>query len=176
VGTVAHFEWEYEWAPAWQNVGRYTRFAPRLIERATTELRRAFDLGPDASLPPVRVSHTIFASGLLNNQQFIAVHVRHGDFVDVCSAGPDGEPNEDGCTAPLSAYAARVREVQDELRAYHGVDAMHVLMTSDEKDPAWWAEVRALGWGALDFGSPEALADPLGPWYALWCRVCALCD
>jgi hypothetical protein len=176
VGTVGHFEWEYEWSPVWQNVGRYTRFLPRLVERATAELQSAFGLDPHASLPPVCVSHTYSAFGLLSDQQFIAVHVRHGDFVDQCSVGPDVDTEENGCTAPLSAYAARVREVQDDLRTYHGVTATHVLMTSDEKDPAWWAKVRALGWGALNFGSPEALADPLGPWYASRCRVSASCD
>jgi hypothetical protein len=49
--------------------------------------------------------------------QFIAVHIRHGDFGGQCweAARPED------CFAPLSAYAIRVKEVQDELRVKKGI-------------------------------------------------------
>ncbi|KAG1831497.1 hypothetical protein EV424DRAFT_1469968 [Suillus variegatus] len=51
----------------------------------------------------------------------------------------------DQCFAPLSVIARRVSEVQEELCARKGIDAMHVIMTSDERDPEWWSDVGALG-------------------------------
>ncbi|OBZ77786.1 hypothetical protein A0H81_02011 [Grifola frondosa] len=48
------------------------------------------------------------------------------------------------CFAPLSAYARRVREVQEELRDL-SIQATQVIMTSDETDEQWWDEVRAQG-------------------------------
>ena len=46
------------------------------------------------------------------------------------------------------------REVQDELKERKGIDipATRVIITSDERDPAWWAEVQALGWVPIDHG------------------------
>lgn len=44
------------------------------------------------------------------------------------------------------------REVQEELLQRKGIDIpmTHVIITSDEKDPAWWDEVQALGWVRID--------------------------
>ena len=74
------------------------------------------------------------------------MHARRGDFEGWCGDVPREE-----CLAPLAAYARRVREVQDELRGRRGLAVAHVLMTSDERDPAWWAQVRALGWRYVDY-------------------------
>jgi hypothetical protein len=63
VGTVAHFEWEYEWAPAWQTVGKHIRYVPYLVARAKAALRTAFDLGADESLPPVSASSSPLQRG-----------------------------------------------------------------------------------------------------------------
>jgi hypothetical protein len=46
--------------------------------------------------------------------------------------------------------ARRVQEVQDELLQRKGLQVRHVIMTSDEKDSAWWDEVKALGWFSID--------------------------
>ena len=40
----------------------------------------------------------------------------------------------------------------------------HVIITSDESDPAWWDEVKAMGWKTIDhvgLGTEEAF----GKWY-----------
>lgn len=36
------------------------------------------------------------------------------------------------------------------LREQKGLDATHVVMTSDEEDPGWWSDVDALGWARVD--------------------------
>lgn len=42
--------------------------------------------------------------------------------------------------------------------------ADHVLVTSDEEDAAWWAEVGAFGWKYPDHAA-EQTADKYGEWY-----------
>ena len=68
------------------------------------------------------------------------------------------------CFAPLAAIARRVREVQDELRARRWVNAATVVVTSDEKDAGWWADVAARGWTRVDH---KALGteEEHGNWY-----------
>ena len=97
--------------------------------------------------------------------QFISIHVRHGDFGTQCRDVPVLE-----CFAPLSVIDRRVQEVQAELqRKFPGIGGgqpIPVLMTSDERDPAWWEDVRRLGWYFVDHG-PEAenTAGKYGKWY-----------
>ncbi|KAG1840894.1 hypothetical protein C8R48DRAFT_751280 [Suillus tomentosus] len=55
---------------------------------------------------------------------YISVHIRHGDFSQQCK---------------------EVSEAQEELRTRKGIDATHLIMTSDERDPEWWSDVGALG-------------------------------
>ena len=59
------------------------------------------------------------------------------------------------CLATFSSFDVRVNEVKEELtRTYrpgyplHNV--MEVIVTSDETDPSWWDDVRALGYRLLD--------------------------
>ncbi|KAF8922053.1 hypothetical protein CPB85DRAFT_1265699 [Mucidula mucida] len=79
---------------------------------------------------------------------YIGIHVRHSDFGD--------------CFAPLSAIARRVQEVKDEVMEKSGRIVDHVVVTSDEKDPAWWQDVANLGWVAPDHSQTIQL---FGPWY-----------
>ena len=105
-------------------------------------LRQTLKLAPDANIPP-----------------FIVIHVRHGDFLPWCGDVPKEE-----CFAPLSAYATRVREVQDELRERLGLYVNHVIMTGDEKDPAWWEGVQEYGWIRIDHKA-LGTAEEHGNWY-----------
>ncbi|KAG1896947.1 uncharacterized protein F5891DRAFT_1130051 [Suillus fuscotomentosus] len=59
----------------------------------------------------------------------------------------------DQCFAPLSVIARRLSEVQEELRTQKGIEATHVIMTSDEMDPEWWSDVGALGWTWVDYAA-----------------------
>lgn len=117
--------------PAWSFAGRYVRFTTAVRERAQVHLLQAFGLHPEAALP-----------------NFISVHIRRGDFVDVCENTPIEE-----CFAPLSAYVRRVREVQEELEMRHGVSVQRVIVSSNEQNRAFWADIDRLGWAHIDYGT-----------------------
>lgn len=56
-------------------------------------------------------------------------------------------------------------EVQDEIRTTKGIDVpnSHVLMTSDERDEAWWDDVKAMGWARVDHNAMNT-AQEHGRW------------
>ncbi|TDL27888.1 hypothetical protein BD410DRAFT_781803 [Rickenella mellea] len=144
VSASRAFEYDYDYSPAWRFVGTYARWNPRILELADQYLRRAFGLSPAEQIPP-----------------FVSVHARHGEFTMWCNGLPAKE-----CFAPLSAYARRVTEVQDELRETKGINATRVLFTSDEKDPEWWAGVKELGWITIDHDQEET-TERYGLWYTV---------
>lgn len=128
VASEATFEFNYDWSPAWRFVGTHARWTPRLRNLAFDAIRRTLDLEDGEEIPLL-----------------ITLHVRHGDFGRYCN-----EDTGEGCFAPLSAFERRVEEIKVELKEKKGVDVerVRVLVTSDESDPEWWEEVRALGVGA----------------------------
>ena len=67
------------------------------------------------------------------------------------------------CFPPLSAYVDAVQAVKDELLETRGLSVEHVIVTSDERDPAWWSQVSARGWAHIDFAAEEA-DEALGKW------------
>ncbi|TDL27890.1 hypothetical protein BD410DRAFT_335189 [Rickenella mellea] len=144
VSASRGLEYEYDYSPAWRSVGTYARWHPKLLELAEHYLRRAFRLSPAEEIPP-----------------FVSVHARHGEFTMWCKGLPAKE-----CFAPLSAYARRVKEVQDELREKKGITATKVLFTSDETDPEWWAGVKELGWISINHDDEET-EDRYGIWYSV---------
>jgi hypothetical protein len=62
----------------------------------------------------------------------------------------------------MTVIGRRVQEVKDELRERRGLDVNHVIMTSDERDPAWWADVAAQGWLTVDHSNT---AELYGNWW-----------
>ncbi|KAI0715410.1 hypothetical protein C8Q76DRAFT_730622 [Earliella scabrosa] len=139
------YEYDFDYAPMWRYVLRYFRWTQRIEILARHYVRQTLQLPVGSEVPP-----------------YIAIHVRHGDFKNWCWMAE----NPDDCFAPLPVIARRVREVQDELRERKGVDIpmSHVIITSDESDPAWWDEVKAMGWKTIDhvgLGTEEAF----GKWY-----------
>ena len=56
--------------------------------------------------------------------QFVAVHARRGDFVRQCFDVPGD------CLAPLSAYAQKIKEIQESLFRDRGLYVSEVLITS----------------------------------------------
>lgn len=126
----------------WREVMIHARWTEETVALAEGYLRQTLKLAPDANIPP-----------------FIVIHVRHGDFLPWCGDVPKEE-----CFAPLSAYATRVREVQDELRERLGLYVNHVIMTGDEKDPAWWEGVQEYGWIRIDHKA-LGTAEEHGNWY-----------
>ena len=53
------------------------------------------------------------------------------------------------------------------------VPATRVLVTSDETDAAWWADVRARGWRGIDHAAART-AERLGRWYPVLVDAAAL--
>lgn len=68
-----------------------------------------------------------------------------------CAPGYD----RDYCLAPISAYVRRLKQVRQELANKHGPYSTlslvkEVIITSDESDPDWWAQITKLGWKIVD--------------------------
>ncbi|CCM03129.1 uncharacterized protein FIBRA_05250 [Fibroporia radiculosa] len=141
------FEYEYDYAPAWRFVGTYLRWTPRIEDLAASYVRRSFGLLESDATPP-----------------YISIHVRHGDFRSWC---PSTTAPED-CFAPISAIARRVQEVQDEIRERHYVSIPdnRVIVTTDETDEAWWADVTSRGWVRIDHDAWQT-AQTYGKWYTV---------
>ncbi|KAF9818515.1 hypothetical protein IEO21_02753 [Rhodonia placenta] len=137
-------EYDYDYSPAWRFVVKYFRWTRDLEQLAEEYLRRTLNVPEGRPIPP-----------------YITVHARRGDFVNWC-----GEVPRDGCFPSLSVFARRVFEVQQELRERHGIEAHHVIMTSDESDEGWWDGVRALGWLRVDHERAQTI-ELYGRWYTV---------
>ncbi|KAI0668727.1 hypothetical protein C8Q78DRAFT_1071184 [Trametes maxima] len=138
------FEFERDYSPMWREVMVHAHWNAVPQRLAEEYLRHTFHLPDGAPIPP-----------------FIVIHARRGDFLGWC-----GDVPKDDCFAPLSAFARRVREVQEEVRRRHGVyvPASRVVMTGDEKDARWWAAVEERGWRRLNHAG-ERTAERFGNWY-----------
>ncbi|KAJ7446410.1 hypothetical protein B0H11DRAFT_2084608 [Mycena galericulata] len=123
-----------DYSPAWRRVGQHMRWTAALEQLGEEYIRRTLGVREVEPIPP-----------------FLSVHVRHGDFTTWCIAG--FSPGE--CFAPLSAYARRVREVQEELLERKGTEVKHVIVTSDETNSTWWKEVAAMGWRTPDHSQTQ---------------------
>ncbi|KAG8878508.1 hypothetical protein FRB97_002446 [Tulasnella sp. 331] len=87
------------------------------------------------------------------------------DVNPMCEPGRD----RDYCLAPISAYARRLGQVQHELAGKHGPQSPlsrvgEVIVTSDEADPNWWAQIARLGWKTVDH-EREQTVEKFGHWY-----------
>ncbi|KAJ3916990.1 hypothetical protein F5877DRAFT_80388 [Lentinula edodes] len=133
------YEYETDYSPAWRYVAQYMHWVPSLQNLANVYLNRAFGVPEDGPTPP-----------------YIAIHVRHYDFADQCSVPLDE------CFASISVIARRVREVQDQIQAEKGIMVNHIIMTSDEKDEAWWQEVADQNWSTPDHSKTKEL---YGNWH-----------
>lgn len=126
----------------WRDVMKHAHWTRETKQLALTYLRKTLRLDDDAAISP-----------------YITIHARRGDFQGWCGTVP-----KEDCLPPLSAFAQRVREIQDELRERHGLYVSTVIMTSDEKDPLWWEGVRERGWIRVDHDSLGTAQDH-GNWY-----------
>ncbi|KAG6328267.1 hypothetical protein ID866_10822 [Astraeus odoratus] len=145
MGVDRPFEWERDYSPGWRFVGKYMHWNSTLEQLAEEHVRRALDIADREPTPP-----------------YIAVHVRHGDFKAICGDHPAEE-----CFAPLPVIARRVAEVQEELLDRKGINVTNVIIASDEQDPNWWADVRALGWTWIDYEA-EGTVEKYGKWYPVF--------
>jgi len=155
VGSHRPFEIEEQIRPAWRFVGKHLHWAPQIQALGDAYLRRAFGLGPKDRVPP-----------------YIALHVRRQDFYRQCKFRNPPIPIEE-CFAPLSAYARRVDQIRAALATSpkHNfttgdAQALPVVITSDEKSPAFWDEVAQLGWTQLNH-TTEGTVQKYGLWYEI---------
>ena len=138
-------------------------------------VKRAFGLPESAPLPLVSLTPVDDCFILIDLDvrilQMITLHVRRADFAVWCNDVPPEE-----CLAPLSAYIRRVEQLKSQL-ADRGIGPIdHVLVSSDERDPVFWEQVRELGWSAIDH-EKEQTEEKYGKWYALhYCRYILLSD
>jgi hypothetical protein len=140
VCALQPYEFDFDHSPAWLFVGQHMHWTSRLENLADEYLRRAFGTEQNETTP-----------------HWIAIHIRHGDFLDWCG----GVPQED-CFASLSVIARRVEEVKQEILERKGIVVNHVVMTSDERNATWWEGVTAQGWFGLDHSKTKEL---YGDWY-----------
>ncbi|KAG8903144.1 hypothetical protein FRC00_000297 [Tulasnella sp. 408] len=115
-----------------------------MVKLAEQYLRRAFGLTDGEPIP-----------------KFISMHIRHGDFKEYCGDAP-----KEHCLAPVSAIAEAVDQVRASLKSQLGasVSTGHVLVTSDEQDPAWWAQIDERGWVHVDHKA-ERTIEKHGRWF-----------
>ncbi|KAH9178775.1 hypothetical protein EDB89DRAFT_1928451 [Lactarius sanguifluus] len=137
------FEFERDISPSWRFVARHFRWAPRLQNIADGYLRRIFKVPDNKAIPP-----------------YIAIHARRAnDFIVYCR----DVPKED-CFPSIPTYRRRIAEIQEETRERLGIDPQHVIMLSDEPDPAWWDSIRGEGWYTTDHVA-EDTTNKYGKWY-----------
>jgi len=135
------FEYEHDISPAWRFVVKNFRWASQLQAIADGYLRRIFNIPEHEPIPP-----------------YIAIHARRAnDFIVYCN----GVPKED-CFPSIATYQRRIGEIQEETRERLGVVPQHVVMLSDEEDPAWWDSIREVGWYSPDH---EDTVNKYGRWY-----------
>ncbi|KAF5368478.1 hypothetical protein D9758_002235 [Tetrapyrgos nigripes] len=140
VCTQEPFEWDKDWSASWRFVAQHMHWTPSLESLADSYIRRTMGIEGNEPTPP-----------------YISIHVRHNDFHFWC-----GDVPVEDCLAKLPAYVQRVREVQEEILEKKGISVNHVIVTSDEKDDAWWQEVAELGWLRIDH---SMTAVEHGEWY-----------
>lgn len=170
MGMIQSWEWNLEYFEPWR-VASHAHWAPKMRSLAERYLMRHFGVDTVGAIP--KVGYAIWNEetyvGLILLIQYIAIHVRHGDFKNHCG----DRPIED-CWASLDVIAARVKEVHDELAErpeFQKPDGtpieIPVLMTSDDSNPGWWDGVRSKGWAWIDHGPQgEDTSNILGKWYA----------
>ncbi|KAF5388528.1 hypothetical protein D9757_004678 [Collybiopsis confluens] len=153
------YEYDKDYSPAWRYVAQYMHWTPWIEKLAQSYVNLALGLPKDEPTPPVSITADIL-KGLIPNSvlaQYIAIHVRHYDFAGWCGDVPLNE-----CFASIPVIARRVKEVQDQIQEQMGVTVNHIVMTSDERDEAWWKEVEEQGWKFPDHSRTKEI---FGDWY-----------
>ncbi|KAJ7786565.1 hypothetical protein B0H16DRAFT_1755951 [Mycena metata] len=136
-------EIEKDYSPAWREVGQHLHWTASLERLANDYIRRTLHVRHHEPIPP-----------------FISIHVRHKDFKSWC----EKDVSLEECYASLPVIQRRVREVQDELKETKGIEASHVIVTSDEKNGTWWRDVHEMGWFGVDHSRTKEL---YGQWYPI---------
>lgn len=125
---VTAFEWEKSWSPAWQMVGRHLYFTREFKRLGQEYVRRALGIKEEqGDIPPV--SGTLCAVFQLSEvlPQFIALHIRHGDFGSHCAAA--GKTSVD-CFPPVSTYVVHIDAIKKKWLDNTNVTVTNVIVMS----------------------------------------------
>jgi hypothetical protein len=91
--------------------------------------------------------------------KYISIHARRGDdFIVYCNGH-----NKEDCFPSMATYQRRIEEIQEETRERLGFFPQHIIMLSDDKDPAWWDSIRAAGWYTTDHVAEDTV-NKYGRW------------
>ncbi|KAJ7665222.1 hypothetical protein DFH06DRAFT_1323617 [Mycena polygramma] len=131
-----------DYSPAWRYVGQHMRWTAALEQLGHQYVRHTLQLHADEPIPP-----------------FIAVHARRDDFQNWCG---DFTPEE--CFPPLDVMTRRIEEVKAEIWRRKGIVVEYVIITSDERDKAWWNQVAEFGWKTPDHARLNT-QEQYGIWY-----------
>ncbi|VDC00650.1 unnamed protein product [Peniophora sp. CBMAI 1063] len=145
--TVSEEFW-HTYSPVWRDVARHMHWNPDLQTLADKHLRRMFNLGASDAIPP-----------------FIGIHIRHGDFYDYCKYA---DVSREACFPSMAEYSAEVQRIRKTLEEKKGISPQHVVVLSDEKDAAWWAEIRAQGWFTPTYDDEQAIEKYGKVWYTVF--------
>ncbi|KZO99639.1 hypothetical protein CALVIDRAFT_354484 [Calocera viscosa TUFC12733] len=144
VSVDTPWEWFTDSSPVWRFVGKHMRWNPNAEALAQAYLAQHWGLAKGEPIPP-----------------YISVHIRRGDFGDKCKyLGKNGT----GCLPTTNQLKRRVGEVQTQLLE-KGISTDKVLITSDEKDPAWWEEIQQAGYTWIDHVAAQT-DTRYGEWYS----------
>ncbi|KAF8966425.1 hypothetical protein BDZ97DRAFT_682823 [Flammula alnicola] len=160
------WEWEKPWSPAWQKIGRNLPFSQPLKQLGRDYISRAFQFsGSLDNLPPVvSLSSTRLRTRRLIwlvVYQFIAVHIRHGDFMGQC---PLVNGTRTDCFPPLSVYGKHVDDIKKKWVTKSNLTVSNVIVMSDEQSPAFWDDVKNHGWSLVNHTQEETV-ERFGEWY-----------
>jgi hypothetical protein len=72
------------------------------------------------------------------------------------------------CFASVTIISRRVEEIKAELSESRGLTVDHVIVTSDERDEAWWGQIMDQGWYRVDH---SGTAERYGAWYVTFLVV-----
>lgn len=161
---------------SWAGIGKQLRFTPALEKEARRVVARAFGWEGEGkgkkvsrvasrSLP---VSLTV-ADGSPSllllpgfSEQHITLHIRHGDFLEF-----QCQPN-DPCWS-VEQFHSAVAQLQASLPS----PVKDVLVLTDEIDPTFIAEARALGWKFAEDGMTGPGGEEIKKKLGGWCVVAA---
>ena len=74
-----------------------------------------------------------------------------------------GDTPKEDCFPSITTWQRRIAEIQEETRERLGVVPQHVIMLSDESDPAWWDSIRLAGWYTVNHVAEDTV-NKYGRW------------
>lgn len=108
-GAAHNFEFEWDYSPAWRFVARHMHWTPSLQTLADDYVRATFGIAADQKIPP-----------------FISMHIRHGDFGDICEQETHSERLAH-CFASVSDLAIHVEDIRAEIREKYKIQVRFIF-------------------------------------------------